>query len=165
MARSIPDDRFEKLVDTATTVFLEQGYRRTQVADVAERMGLAKGSVYTYVESKEALFEYVLRHADHTEPIDLPEELPVTSPGPRVMLETVRKRLANEGALPQLNAALTRPRAVDVRAELDTILAELYDALARHRTAIKLLDRCAPDYPALAKLWYGAGRERSPTGR
>jgi hypothetical protein len=25
--------------------------------------------------------------------------------------------------------------------------------------AIKLLDRCAPEYPALAKLWYRDGRE------
>jgi hypothetical protein len=48
---------------------------------------------------------------------------------------------------------------VDARAELETVLGELYDALARHRTAIKLLDRCAPDYPELAQLWYRAGRE------
>ena len=31
--------------------------------------------------------------------------------------------------------------------------------LARNRIGIKLLDRCALDYPELAKLWYRAGRE------
>ena len=159
MPRAIPDDRFEHLIDTATRVFLEQGYRRTQIADVAERMGLAKGSIYTYVESKEALFDAVLRHADHADPVELPEVLPVASPGPGAMLDALRKRLANEGALPLLDEALARRRVADVRAELEAILAELYDTLARHRTAIKLLDRCAPDYPELAKLWYGAGRE------
>jgi len=54
MPRAIPKDRFQDLVEAASAVFLEQGYRRTQIADVAARMGLAKGSVYTYVESKEA---------------------------------------------------------------------------------------------------------------
>ncbi len=157
----IPEDRFHALIDAATAIFLEQGYRRTQVADVAARMGLSKGSVYTYVESKEALFDCVLRHADWPDRIGLPETLPVATPPPGATLEEVRRRLADEGALPALHAALSRRRLVDVRTELETILGELYDALARHRTAIKLLDRCAPDYPELAKLWYGESREGS----
>jgi AcrR family transcriptional regulator len=122
-------------------------------------MGLAKGSVYTYVESKEALFDCVLRYADHSDRIDLPESLPVATPAPGATLELVQRRLAEEGALPSLLAALSRARVVDARAELEAVLGELYDALARHRTAIQLLDRCAPDYPELAKLWYRAGRE------
>ena len=100
MARSIPEDRFQDLIDAATAVFLEQGYRRTQVADVAARMGLAKGSVYTYVESKEALFDYVLRHADHSDRIDLPETLPVGTPPPGATLEMVQKRLVEESRAP-----------------------------------------------------------------
>jgi AcrR family transcriptional regulator len=159
MARSIPKDRFQELVDAATAVFLEQGFRRTQVADVAARMGVAKGSVYTYVESKEALFDCVLRHADHSGRIELPTKLPVATPSPEATLEMVQRRLAAEGTLPLLAAALSRARVIDVGMELETVLGELYDALARHRTAIKLLDRCAPDYPELAKLWYRGGRE------
>jgi hypothetical protein len=71
----------------------------------------------------------------------------------------VQRRLAEGGSLLFLTAALARKRVVEAGAELETVLGELYDALARHRTAIKLLDRCASDYPELAKLWYGAGRE------
>jgi AcrR family transcriptional regulator len=159
MPRAIPEDRFEDLIEAATAVFLEQGYRRTQVADVAARMGLSKGSVYTYVESKEALFDCVLRHADHPDRIELPETLPVPTPPPGATLEVVQGRLAEEGALPALTAALSRARVADARAELEAVLGELYDALARHRIGIKLLDRCAPDYPELAKEWYRAGRE------
>src|SRR5262245_4303745 len=159
MPRSIPPDRFQDLVEAATAVFLEQGYRRTQVADVAARMGVAKGSVYTYVESKEALFDCVLRYADRPDRVELPETLPIATPPARETLEVVERRLAEEGALPSLTAALSRSRVVDLRTELETVLGELYDALARHRTAIQLLDRCASDYPELAKLWYGVGRE------
>jgi len=159
MPRSIPEDRFQDLIEAATAVFLEQGFRRTQVADVAARMGLAKGSVYTYVESKEALFDCVLRHADRSDRIGLPETLPVATPPPGATLEMVQKRLAEDGALPSLTAALSRARVVNMRTELETVLGELYEALARHRTAIELLDRCAPDYPELAKVWYRAGRE------
>src|SRR4030095_2750983 len=139
MPRAIPEDRFQVLIDAASAVFLEQGYRRTQVADVAARMGLAKGSVYTYVESKEALFDCALRHADRPDRIELPKTLPVATPPPGATLEAVRRRLAEEGALPALHAALSRPRVVDLRTELETVFGELYDALVHHRTAIKLL--------------------------
>jgi AcrR family transcriptional regulator len=159
--RTIPSDRFEALIDAATAVFLEQGYRRTQVADVASRMGLSKGSIYTYVESKEALFDCALRHADHAERIELPESLPVPTPPAQATLESVQRRLAEDGALPALHAALARARVNDIRNELESVLGELYDTLARHRTAIKLLDRCARDLPELAKLWQRGGRENA----
>ena len=68
MARSIPEDRLERLVDVATQVFIEQGYARTQMADVAAALGVAKGTLYGYVESKEALFDVVARYADASQP-------------------------------------------------------------------------------------------------
>ena len=158
MPRAIPEDRFDDLVEAATQVFLEQGYRRTQMADVAARLGVAKGTVYLYVESKEALFDAVVRHADRRERIALPEELPVPTPPPGATLEEVRKRVAATG-LPRLTEALARRRVDDVREELEAIVRELYALLARHRVGIKLLDRCAHDHPELAAVWYATGRE------
>jgi AcrR family transcriptional regulator len=155
--RAVPQDRFHELVEAATAVFLEQGYRRTQMADVAARLGIAKGTLYLYVESKEALFDAVVRHADRRERLELPAELPVRTPPPGATLEEVRKRVA-EHELPLLGEALARRRVADVRAELEAIVRELYALLARHRVGIKLLDRCAHDHPELAAVWYGTGR-------
>ena len=60
MARQTPPDRLPQLIACATRVFIEQGYRRTQMDDVAAALGVAKGTLYLYVESKEALFDLVL---------------------------------------------------------------------------------------------------------
>jgi AcrR family transcriptional regulator len=159
MARRAPPDRFQDLIEAATRVFIAQGYRRTQMVDVADAMGVAKGTLYLYVESKEALFDAVLRYADQPRPIAAPNALPLPTPTPGDTLTEVERRLREEGALPSLVEALARSRVRDVRSELRSILSELYDALARHRVGITLLDRCALDYPELAKLWYSAGRE------
>ena len=72
MARRIPENRFDDLVDAATEVFIERGYRLTQMADIARAVGVAKGTLYGYVESKEALFELCLEHADRQSPLELP---------------------------------------------------------------------------------------------
>jgi AcrR family transcriptional regulator len=159
VARPIPPDRFPALVRAAAQVFLEMGYRRAQMADVAERLGVSKGALYLYVESKEALFDLALRHADDPEPPALPLELPVPTPDPSAMLGDVEKRIAEEASLPALRAALARERARDARAEAEAIAREIFALLARHRIAIKLLDRCALDYPGLAAVWYRTGRE------
>lgn len=158
MARRVPHDRFDDLIQAATAVFLEQGYRRTQMADVAARLGVAKGTLYLYVESKEALFDAVLRHADAGEPIPIPEDRPLPTPPPGATLALIEKRVAESASLPALTNALARQRVVNVTAELTEIVRELYALLARHRVAIKLLDRCAADHPELARVWHGTGR-------
>jgi hypothetical protein len=35
---------------------------------------------------------------------------------------------------------------------------DLFYRLARHRVAIKLVDRCAPELPELARVWFETGR-------
>jgi AcrR family transcriptional regulator len=159
MGPRTPNERFPQLIQAATRVFLEQGYRRTQMSDVAEAMGVAKGTLYLYVESKEALFDAVLRLADQPTPQDSQHPLPLPTPAPGDTLREVEKRVSEEASLPTLVAALGRKRVPDVRKEAEGILRELYAVLERHRTAIQLLDRCAEDYPDLAAIWYRTGRE------
>ena len=47
----------------------------------------------------------------------------------------------------------------DVDRELEGLLGASTPTMARHRTGIKLVDRCAADYPELARLWFAQGRE------
>src|SRR5689334_18047573 len=158
MPRRVPEDRLERLVDCAARVFIEQGYERTQMADVAAALGVAKGTLYLYVESKEALFDLVARYADAPRPFGSTPPLPVRTPKPGATVKYVREQLA-QGQVPSaLAKALSRERVPDVRAELEGIVRELYETLASNRRGIKLLDRSARDYPELAALWFEGAR-------
>jgi AcrR family transcriptional regulator len=154
----MPDDRLEQLVDAAAGVFIEQGYARTQMADVAAALGVAKGTLYLYVESKEALFDLVVRYADAPRPFDTRPALPVHTPRPGTTVNYVREQLARSQVPATLARALSRQRVTGVRAELEAIVRELYDILAANRRGIKLLDRSARDYPELAALWFEGAR-------
>ena len=158
MARKTPPDRLSQLVECATRVFIEQGYRRTQMADIADALGVAKRTVYLYVESKEALFDLVVRCAGGDHPLPAPAALPLQTPSPGSTVAYVRERLGANQDIPALTAALASSRVREVRTELEGIVGHLYDTLARHRRAIKLLDRSAPDHPQLAALWYDGSR-------
>jgi len=158
MARTIPPDRLSQLVQCATDVFIEQGYQRTQMADIATALGVAKGTLYLYVESKDALFDLVLRCADSELPVAQLPLLPIPTPKPGATFQYVRERLTANQTLPALAVALTRQRVTDARMELEAIARELYATVARNRHGIKLLDRSARDHPELAALWFEGAR-------
>jgi TetR/AcrR family transcriptional regulator, repressor for uid operon len=50
------DKREQEILEAAAAVFAERGFRTTRVADVAERAGIGKGTLYEYFRSKEDLF-------------------------------------------------------------------------------------------------------------
>jgi AcrR family transcriptional regulator len=159
MARRRSETRLSDLVEAATRVFIEQGYRRTQMADIAEALGVAKGTIYLYVESKEALFDFVVRHLDEPGSVESRSRLPIPSPEPGATLRYVRERLARDPLLREISEISARRIRSDVAAELETVLGKVYDVLAANRRSIKLADRCAADYPELADIWFRGGRE------
>ena len=55
------DARPAEIVDAALDLFVEKGYAATRLDDVAARAGVSKGTLYLYFESKEALFQAVVR--------------------------------------------------------------------------------------------------------
>lgn len=143
----------------ATKTFVARGYRLTQMADVAEALGVAKGTVYGYVESKEALFDAAVRFADGQSPVPQPSALPLATPAAGATVRYIRKRLTAEARELYLVAALGRPTAARKgMAELEHILRDLYQRMARNRRALKLVDRCAVDHPDLAAVWFEEGR-------
>ncbi|MFJ4919270.1 TetR/AcrR family transcriptional regulator [Streptomyces sp. NPDC088725] len=52
----------QKLYDAAVTLIAEQGFSATTVDEIAERAGVAKGTVYYNFKSKTELFEELLRY-------------------------------------------------------------------------------------------------------
>jgi len=155
----IPPDRFSQLIDVATRTFVARGYRLTQMADIADALGVAKGTVYGYVESKEALFDAAVRFADGQIPVPQPSALPLATPARGSTVGYIRERLMAEARELGLVAALASPSAsLEGPDELEHIVRDLYRRMARNRRALKLVDRCAVDHPELAAVWFEEGR-------
>ena len=149
---------FPKLVSAAAETFIVQGFQRTQMQDVADALGVAKGTVYGYVENKDALLGAALRFADGAEPMPEVSELPVRAPAPEELVALVAERLRGEVEQLRLVEALSKRRRGPLAVELSEIITNLYETLARHRVSIKLVDRCASELPELADVWFGQGR-------
>ena len=147
-----------KLIEAATETFITRGYRQTQMADVAEALGVAKGTLYGYVESKAALFDAAIRYADGHVPLPESAALPLQTPAPGATVRLLEERIAEEAGGLALLEAVQVAECRDLRTELREVLVDLYRRVDRNRFAIKLADRCSSEYPDLAGAWFGRGR-------
>jgi len=55
-----PRDTRERILDVATDLFIEIGYDKTSLREIAERVGVTKPALYYHFESKEAIFRTLL---------------------------------------------------------------------------------------------------------
>src|SRR5690606_20295851 len=54
------EERWSELVKVATQVFYEKGYEAASLQDIADRLGMLKGSLYYYIQTKEDLLYEVI---------------------------------------------------------------------------------------------------------
>src|SRR3982074_2637234 len=117
-----PKARLEDIVESATRIFSEKGYRRTLITDVASDLGIAPGTIYTYVESKDALFHLVIERASGV--TTTPPALPIPAPDPGETVKYSVQAFGRTSKLAELNAALQREKADDIAHEVEAIVRE-----------------------------------------
>jgi AcrR family transcriptional regulator len=123
---------------------------------VAADLGIAPGTIYTYVESKDALFHLVIERASGVTTTD--PSLPISSPDPGATAKYSVQALGRTSKLTELNAALDREKADDIALEVEAIVRELYGTVARSRQLLGLIERSAVDLPELRTGFYVKGR-------
>jgi AcrR family transcriptional regulator len=154
-----PTQRLFDLSKAATEEFGRLGYRGTKTAEVAAKAGMSTGTLFTYVESKEALFHLVFLYGFEMTSERLPN-LPVSTPGPGETLRVIQTGL-RDVQMPRLRAALAEEDPVDVSEELTGIVEERYALLDRFWPVISVLERCAVEIPELEAAWFDLARAGS----
>lgn len=152
MPRTRAPGRLVDVADAGLRVFSERGFRDAQMVDVAREAGIALGTLYGYVASKDALFALVVDHTFGV--VDTDAALPLPTPDRDELLVRVARRLDVTRGLPVLDAAAKRRRTHDAAAELSSVLDELWDATVRTRFVADMIERSAREWPELRRLFY-----------
>jgi AcrR family transcriptional regulator len=155
VARTAAPNRVGDIVDAALDVFGRLGYARAQMSDVAEAAGVSVGTLYNYVEGKEALLLLCALYAFDPDAA-VSGELPLNVASRKSFLAKLRRSLDAMAHLPALDAALARKTPpADVAAECAHVIGELFDLVAASRRGLDALERSARDVPDVAALFYG----------
>lgn len=128
------------------------------MADVSADAGMSSGAIYTYVESKEALFYLVIAAGFGLTDVD--SNLPVATPPFEETLRLIRVGFKERGTTPALRAAIARDAPENVRDELAGVVLEHYDVVASLARILPVIEKCAADLPDLEALYFGRRRRQ-----
>ncbi|MCI2400561.1 TetR/AcrR family transcriptional regulator [Aliiroseovarius subalbicans] len=117
------EDRPDELLDAAVALFIEQGYARTSVAQIAARAGLSKGAVYLYFPSKQAILEGLVARAITPVGAELMAQVAAEARDIRQMLTVFLTSLAQRLSDP---ATLAIPKIVIREAVVAPEIAQMY---------------------------------------
>ncbi len=146
--------RLAAIAEAAARVFTRQGFRLSQVADVAREAGVAAGTVYLYAADKAALLDLAIRSAAGL-PLQEDGEGPIQPDLPATLSAAIGPRLA----LPRITAAAASEADISVTPR--ALLEELYDLLAREARLILLLDRLGAEVPEIRRAYAAGLRDRA----
>jgi TetR/AcrR family transcriptional regulator, cholesterol catabolism regulator len=91
-ARKKGRGRRAEVIEASAQLFYSQGYDATSVQDIADALGLLKGSVYYYMDSKEDLLFEIIEQGHHQLTQLVQEVLELTDIGPAEQLREFIRR-------------------------------------------------------------------------
>ena len=154
MVRPRSPEFVPRMLTAAARVFGRTGLKQARMTDIAREMGVAHGSLYNYVESKEALFLLLVEQWGRPDLTLEDRELPLKTPSMASIVEQLRQRVHATFPLPSLDAALKRKKVADAQEELRAIVLELFLQTERSRDGATILERSAREVPELFGLFF-----------
>ena len=132
-AEAVREQRRAEILDAALQVFAEKGYHGTAVSDVVKAAGVARGTFYSYFDSKDAIFLELLDGLLQT----LRDSVSGVERGPQAATTEAQLRRIVAGVLTTAknNRPLTRiifREAVGLDATVDDRLTQFYGELGTY---------------------------------
>lgn len=118
--------------------FAKNGFAGTKIGDLAKSIGIGQGTIYVYFESKEELFQEILKIADNRQMLKqmkMLSNMPISAKKKlRMLSETVMKQLKedeNFAAMVTLNTQMLLEKDATYSSEDTTYQTELYRYTAK----------------------------------
>lgn len=168
--------RWSEILDTVADIFYEKGYDGTSIQDVADALGMLKGSLYHYISSKEDLLFGIVKRFHDRGHAHLQEVLTADGEVLDLLHEFVVRHVEHNTQNVKESAVLNhdmrsltgerRSEIMETRAEYDTFLRSL---LERGREDGSVRSDLDPKLAAIGVLsmlnsvyvWYKPGGERT----
>lgn len=159
MARtSNPSERIRALLEAGESIFRHHDFKRAQMSDIASEMGCSTGTLYNYVENKEALFEQVVLFG-MTGDLPSADDLPLQLPNPGTTFTTIERRARELAEGWSIYQALDLDAPASAVEEVERMTNELFDFFARYYRVIEVMETSVLDYADLAST-YDSGRQQ-----
>jgi AcrR family transcriptional regulator len=82
---SAHEDRFDDIIDVATRLFCERGFRATRLDDISDALGVTRAALYYYFDGKREVLEEICARAMRSSEVALQEIQVLDDPADRLL--------------------------------------------------------------------------------
>ena len=153
----MPDDskkvrQLTRIIESSIKLFSARGYRQTQMSNIAKDMGISPGTLYLYFESKEALFEFVLKYIFLKQDFD-EISFPIKSSSNDFGFKILEKEFKSKKPFAQLNEIVHREYVENVAEEFENIIRTLFSTLSTYRSGVTIMLNSVINWPQLTTFY------------
>ncbi|MGO9569754.1 MAG: TetR/AcrR family transcriptional regulator [Desulfomonilaceae bacterium] len=145
--------QLEKIIESAIRVFSARGYRQAQMSHIAREAGLAPGTLYLYFESKESLFNFLLRHIFSNEQNLDAISVPIGSTSWDFGIASGKDAFVSSKYTALIDNAIRKGEVTEVHEEFEKIVRNLFSAMATYRHGITILLQSSLNWPEIADFY------------
>ena len=138
-------NRLEEIYLSASKLFINKGYSRTQMKDIAKDIGLSTGMLYIYFTSKKDVLSFTLKATVDPSFMNHEYELPLNS---EVFID-LNKEIKDTLDLQQKEFSEILKNGVDSNS-FEKILSNAFDIIAKYGKGILIIENNPDD---IKKIW------------
>lgn len=136
-------NRLDLFYTAGSHLFINKGYARTQMKDIAKQIGLSTGMIYQYFKSKNDLLNFILKCTIEPEYIEKEYDYPIQAE----LFDHLDKEI--EQAL-QRNAEGFNQGMADPDYTPEKMFADAYDVIAKYGVGCLIIEHNVDDLSKLA---------------
>jgi len=106
------EERRQEIIDTAREMFMENGFDKTQMADISKRMNVAAGTIYHYFNSKTELLYAVIDEITEQKMQEKRQQLTKTEDSAYVTLKSIFTSFGGDKEYWNMDGGLTDDPAI-----------------------------------------------------
>lgn len=148
------ENRLQSIYDAASFLFINKGYARTQIKDIAKQIGLSTGMIYVYFKGKKEILDFLLKCTVDSSFIERSLEYPID--------ESWFTSLHDEivTALTENEERFSRPLQNGAEGyPFEEMLSDCYDTICRYGTGCLILEKNLDSVGKLGDYYQSYRRE------
>lgn len=146
--------RLQEIYEAASTLFIRQGYSKTQISHIAKAVGVSVGTIYLDFAGKKDIVQFILQCVINPSYMEAEHERPIARNDFGQLEEELRTALQENNR--QLAAHLT---AAGSGYTFENLLSDAFDLMARYAVGILFIEKNQYDFLKLADYYRQYRRE------
>lgn len=137
--------RIKGIAAAATSLFLEQGYSRTQISHIAKAAGISVGSIYLDFTGKKEIMQFILKCSLEPEFANQKFERPITDE----LFNGVQEEILN--VFNNVTDQFEKHMGSTGSYGFETLLSDTFDMMARYAVIYLFIRRNSPEFRVLSE--------------